>query len=183
MEPTSEISPFTWMREAWEHSKLELLVPAAAGMALAQLLTGLFALHSYHTVLLWLVLAGAGYTVIRTFVLLYRLNTDAAQGARTTLYSTDLHQLFGPMIGSVALYGMIAPNIWLGIFYALVTIPHFLFLLYFTKRHAVLVSDTTENNTYTEKVSSGYARISSRFTRAAGGVVRVFRKTPDFSRP
>jgi hypothetical protein len=133
-----EPTPQAWAREAWAQSQLELLIPVAAGLAVAQFMIAFFALRSYHHVLLWACLLGVGFAMIRSFMFLYRLSADSRAGLLTELSGRDLRWLFLPPVMSALLYGAIAPNYWLGIFFIFASMPHFIFVLYLARRYARL---------------------------------------------
>ncbi len=133
-----EPTPQEWARETWAESQIELLIPVAAGLAVAQFMTAFFALRSSHQILLWVCLFGIGFAMIRSFMFLYRLSADSKANLITELSGQDLRWLFLPPVASAILYGMIAPNAWLGMFFVLASLPHFVFVLYLAKRYAHL---------------------------------------------
>ncbi len=133
-----EPTPQEWARGAWAESQLELLIPVAAGLAVAQFMIAFFTLRASNQVLLWACLLGVGFAMIRSFMFLYRLSADSRAGLLTELTGRDLRWLFLPPVASALLFGIIAPNYWLAFFFAFASLPHFIFVLYLARRYARL---------------------------------------------
>lgn len=178
---TPALTPQAWAKEAWQRSRLELLVPATAGLALGELLMALFALHSYHTILLMVSIGCASFSALRTFAFLVQLSRNDHRGEPTTLSAHDIHQLFLPLLLSVVVYGIIAPNLVVGFIFACISLPHAAALLYLTKRHATLLPSAP----LALPRSLGEFRIRARVAilALAFDLLRAFRRTPDLTRP
>lgn len=167
-----EPTPQAWIKGAWRDARLEVLVPVALGVSVAQFMVALFALRSYHDVLLTLATIGSCYALLRAAAFLYRLSRDTREGVQTVLRVQDLLELFAPLILSVGLYGMIAPNYRLALFFALMALPHLLLLAYLGRRYGILTTPRIEPR--------GVPDFVAHMVQLKLILARVLRKIPDF---
>lgn len=174
------IAPHQWAQEAWRDSRLDILMPITAGLAGGQFLMALFGMRSYHSFFLLICLGAAGYATFRTFAFLSQLSRDQRAGIRTTLTSRDAHELFLPLLMSVVIYGIIAPNAIVSSIFACVALPHALVLLYLTRRYAEVLPQEVPTAVM---LRAQLARWKLLAIRAYFFTLRTFRKTPDFRRP
>ena len=112
----------------------------AAGLAAAQFLTAVFALRSYHNIILLACLLAVGFAMMRSFMFLYRLSRDSKEQVVTELTARDVRWLFVPVAVSALVYSAIAPNYRLAVFFVVASAPHLLCLLYLIKRYAYATS-------------------------------------------
>jgi hypothetical protein len=166
-------SPWSYAQDLWRNSRIEFLVPIAAGAALSQFMLALFALRSYHSLFLLVCFIAVGFATLRTLTFLYQFSTDRAKGTSTPLSTREVQELFLPMLLSVVVYGIIAPNYLLGIIFALISLPHALSLLYIIKRHSTLPPAQPAL-----PIASPVRALASRLAASA---IRAFSRTPDFT--
>lgn len=122
------------IRDLWRASPVRVLVPASAGVALAQCMLGLLALQAYPTILFVMFLGISLYATWRALALLYRLDQDACAGTASGLLNLkDLSLLFGPLGVSAMFFLLLAPGPRFVTMFLLVFVPHVLFLVYFTR--------------------------------------------------
>lgn len=169
------LMPHTWAKDAWTHERLQVLVPAAAGLALGHLALALLGLRSAHTVFLFISIGSAAYAAVGTLAFLYQLSSYHAMTLRLVLTEREAQGLFLPIIVSVVVYGIIAPNMVLGIIFACVSIPHALMLVYMVRTYAAVVpapAHAPRTRATREHFQHALMRIVA---------IRTFRKTPDFT--
>jgi len=176
IEPT----PLQWAKDAWRTSPLEVLLPAAMGLILTQGLLAAFALRSHHYFLLALCFMALGFSIARSCAFFYRLSRSQAEETEVELTTQDLYELFLPLIGTVTLYGAIAPNFWLGTIFALISLPHFALLIYLAKRHA-RVEHTAHTYAFAQRTQFIANAVRGATTQFTIAISRTFRKTPDFT--
>lgn len=167
-------TPKQWIRESWNTSRLDLLEPAVYGLAGGQLLMALLGLRSVHTVFVMLCLAASVFAAYKTVALMRRMRADCARDTRTTLTHRDTQELFVPLILSMAVYGIIAPNAGLGIIFAAITAPHLCALLYLVTRYTDIAPATRFQY-------PGVFALRTRGLQTAQSLLRIFRRTPDFT--
>lgn len=130
-----EQGPLVWLREAWKKDPLEVLLPAAAGALFAQALTGVLILRSHHHILLSLTLMALGVSLYKSTGFFLRLARERREGISSEVSSREIQLLFAPLITAIILWGMIAPNMGLGIIFALMSLPHLVLLAHVGKRY------------------------------------------------
>lgn len=135
-----EQSPLVWLRSAWKEDPLEVLLPAAVGALMAQGLTAALVLRSHHHILLSLALMALGISIYRTGEFFWRLSQERARGETPLITSRQLQLLFLPLIAAIVLWGMIAPNLGLGIIFFLMSLPHLVLLALTAKRFTRLIN-------------------------------------------
>ena len=169
------VLPHTWAKEAWRTSRLEVLIPATVGLALGHLALAILGLRSAHTFFLYISIGAAAFAAVRTFAFLYRLSEHERAGLRVALNERDIQELFLPIILSVVMYGIIAPNMMLGVIFACISIPHAAMLAYL----AITYADVTV--TPLQIVGAGISSLRERtnsVVAVAMSVVRNRKKTP-----
>ncbi len=168
--------PLLYIKEQWQRAPLELLIPAALGLGLLQLAVALlvFLSASFWTFALCfaLTLFAAGRAALFLRVLLRNSRT----GVTTALQARDLQLLLGSLIGAVGLYALLGPNTRLGIFFALMSLPHFLSLIYLAKRHTAYVAAPATTSPLDHHLVPGLQRYVDR-GRAYGAALRTQTKT------
>lgn len=134
----TEENPISWARATWAARPLELMLPAAVGVSVAQIATAYFALRSEYHLLLWISLGLVAFAAARTMVFIHRITKEHAWSRVPEVSMGELARLILPLFSSVALYAAIAPNDRLGLFFATMSLPHFFFVIYLAKRYARL---------------------------------------------
>ena len=127
-------------KSMWRRSPLDVLVPAATGLAVVQFVTTLMVLRSSPQLVAVVCLAAAAFASAQALRFLYRL---AKQDGARELTLQDVRNLFLPFLLSVALYAFVAPTERLGLFVALMSLPHLFALLYLMGRYTGGIPDAS----------------------------------------
>lgn len=186
-----ETSPFTVLREAWNSSPLDLVIPAAVGVAGAQFLIAAFALRSSHELLLLVCVLATAAAVVQMVALLAQLWQERAEAIESSLSNNELIALCTPTLFAVLLYALIAPNARMALFFAGIALPHLALVAYLAKTygHVTLPSIPSIPSVYLplRRVVSAVPAYASTLFEAIGKPVlqlaEIVRKAPAFKRP